>query len=425
MPSVPPNANFPVMTYPGMDLSAARVSWLVKFNKRLMLEGGPSDSMCREFMENFRHMGMWDAMCDCVTDGLKGRVLSCATRAHLLSFGVGRDFLERNRMLESAAQDVAELLRAIPLHIVEVMFARAEIGDRYAIVVTFPKVPLRMALSAECCSDGHFGLRQELAKALLFHPQEDGASLVEKLAQKLGDDTVPASDAVIWRSWSALLYLCIGSKPIADLFLNRRITFALGMVLRLLASRVCGYPSGDDVRPDRMLEDSKEAFLLAGDGKERWLSVMAIAKLCANSSDNAHAGELMAHAGEKLDNYVKKLIAFEHFSEARNCCEMAIRTYSNLGSASLAEIFLARLDDINAKAPLTDLPFTPLFSNIESVVRRARLAVSPTSDSISSFGGSDWQSTPIKAPWHQPMWRRPFISDASDGCAPMSSDTTG
>ncbi|AKM31169.3 hypothetical protein AB870_15140 [Pandoraea faecigallinarum] len=255
--------------YPGMRLSDERVAVLAQYNERL--ENGPplTDAQFADFMRRFRYLGPLDAIVRTLTGEAKKRILSCAALCHVAASGLGRDYLNRHRVLHLADRDSAEFLSAVPPDILRNMLANASIGDRCMIVLTLPEVGLRVSPGAAFFGSGEHALSVGSAKMLLIEEQADGTSLLEKFAGAMQHVGAPISDMAVWNAWYALIRKCIDDKAVGSLHGSEQIHSALGKALKGLIRRVSGdvYRDPEPFCVHEALKFCVEAYSAAGDWK--------------------------------------------------------------------------------------------------------------------------------------------------------------
>ncbi|VVE61359.1 hypothetical protein PAN31117_00551 [Pandoraea anapnoica] len=318
--------NFPVPKYPSQSLSERRIDRLSGFT-RMFDRDVPSDSAIDAFMSHFAHMGLRDMVLGCLSDGEKKRILCLAARCHVGTFGPGRDFLERRRLLHHVDQDAADLFGALPASIKEAMITSALIGDHGQIVFTFPGNGLRIPLGRTLLGTGEGALTMYEVGQLLMYQEGQLESLLEQFSAGLGRVDAEYPDNEACHVWNDLIARCIDGKPIEQFSNDRTMLGVLAFALRELAGRVSARGLHDEFPILRMLTDSAIAYFHADDPKSCAESLIQMGHFHQQRSDfcnAAWANKIAANvrAGAALD-----LWNVGRYAEAEVFRELAYAAY--------------------------------------------------------------------------------------------------
>ncbi|MFK0378289.1 hypothetical protein [Pandoraea sp. NPDC090278] len=263
--SIAPCPNFPVPNYPNQSLSDSRIDQLTDFTCQFDGGGSPSDSAIDDFMSHFAHMGLRDMVLGCLSDAEKKRILCRAARCHVATFGAGRDFLERRKLLHHVDRDATDLFGALPAPIKEAMLASARVGDHGQIVFTFPDIGLRVPLGRTLLGTGQGALTMDEVRQLLTYQDGQLESLLAQFSAELGRVDAKYPDNEACHVWNDLIERCIDAKPIEQFGNDPTTLDALAFALRALAGRVSERALHHEFSMPRMLAHSATAYFHADD----------------------------------------------------------------------------------------------------------------------------------------------------------------
>ncbi|MCE4062308.1 hypothetical protein LXM60_19090 [Pandoraea sputorum] len=325
--SATPSPNFPVQNYPSQSLSESRIDQLADFTCQFDGSQVPSDSAIDDFMSHFAHMGLRDMVLGCLSDGEKKRILCRAARCHVATFGPGRDFLERRKLLHHVDKDAADLFGALPAPVKEAMITHACIGDRGQIVLTFPDIGLRIPLGRTLLGTGEGALVMDEVRQLLMYQEGQLESLLERFSAELGrvDAEYPDNDAC--HVWNDLIERYIDGKPM-DQFSNAPTMLGmLAFALRALAGRVSARGLHHEFPIPGMLTDSALAYFYAGDPKSCADSLIEMGHFHQRRSDFRNAAWANKIAANVLASAALDLWKVEQYDEADVCRQLACAAY--------------------------------------------------------------------------------------------------
>lgn len=352
--STTPCPNFPVPNYPNQTLSESRIGRLSEFTRKFDGGGVPSDTAIDTFMSHFAHMGVRDMLLGCMSDGDKKRILCRAARCHVGTFGPGRDFLERRKLLHRVDQDSADLFGALPASVKETMMTRARVGDHGQIVLTLPDTGLRVPLGRTLLGTGEGALTTYEVRQLLMYEDGQLESLLERFSVGLGRVDAQYPDNEACHVWNDLIERCIDGKPIEQFSSDRTTLSLLGFALRALAGRLSARGLHHEFPIQQMLANSAQAYFHAEDPKSCADSLIEMGHCHQRKGDVRLAAWANKIAANVLAGAALELWDVGRHAEAEGCRRLASEAYATeralaatIGVQRAAEL----LDEVGA-APL-------------------------------------------------------------------------
>ncbi|VVE31523.1 hypothetical protein [Pandoraea commovens] len=325
--SAAPSLNFPVQNYPNQSLSELRIDRLTDFTCKFDVGQVPSDSAIDDFMSHFSHMGLRDMVLSCLSDTEKKRILCRAARCHVATFGPGRDFLERRKLLDQVDQDAVELIGALPAPIKEAMITSARIGDYGQIVLTFPDIGLRVPLGRTLLGTGAGALTTDEVKQLLMYQDGQLESLLEKFSAGLGRVNAEYPDNEACHVWYDLIQRCVDGKPINQFSNDPTVLGMLASALRALASRVSERGLHHEFPIPRMLTNSAIAYFHADDPKSCAESLIEMGHGHQRRRDFRNAASANKIAADVLAGAALDLWNVGRYDDAEECRQLAYAAY--------------------------------------------------------------------------------------------------